>query len=227
MAESSAQPHSDHEPKYRRNFFIFLIDNILFTLAMGIMGPTTLIPDFIRRLTNSEVLIGLSSSLFEVGWTLPQLFIARYIVRFERKKWWFVGPNIPVRFVMLGFAIITVLLGKDRPEAILLAFLICYGIAALGDGIVSVPWSVLAGTSLDGRWRARMFGLTTAIAGAIMLGASPFIGIVLSSAGPAFPNNYALIFGAAGLVFVLSILPMVFLHELPGGKVAEKIPSMA
>ena len=226
MPESSVQPLTDHEPIYRRNFLFFLIDNILFNLAMSIIGPTTLIPDFIRHLTRSEILIGLSSSLFDFGWTLPQLFIARYIVRFERKKWWFVGPNIPSRFVMLGFAVITVVLGKNRPEAILLAFLICYAIAAVGDGIVSVPWAVLAGTSLDNRWRARMFGLTSAGAGVLMLGASPLIGIVLGSAGPAFPNNYALIFGAAGLVFVLSILPGLFIHELPGGKVAGKISSM-
>jgi MFS family permease len=226
MTESTSQPLSEHEPIYRRNFLLFLTDNILFNLAMTIIGPTTVIPDFIRHLTNSEILIGFSSNLFDVGWTLPQLFIARFIVRFEHKKWWFAGPNIPVRFVMLSFAFITVMLGKDRPEAILFAFLICYGIAALGDGIVGVPWAVLAGTSLDSRWRARMFGLTAASTGVIMLGASQLIGIVLSRAGPAFPNNYALIFGAAGLLFVLSILPGLFIHELPGGKVVEKIPSL-
>jgi MFS family permease len=223
---SSPQPLSDHEPIYRRNFPFFLADSILFNLAMSIIGPTTLIPDFIRHLTSSEILIGLSSSLFDVGWMLPQLVIARYIVRSERKKWWFVGPNIPVRFVILAFAIITVILGKDKPEAILLAFLLCYGIAAVGDGLVSVPWGVLAGTSLDNRWRARVFGLTVAGSGVMMLGASPLIGVVLSSAGPAFPNNYALIFAAAGLLFALSILPVLFVHELPGGKAVEKILSL-
>ncbi|MBK8029697.1 MAG: hypothetical protein IPK17_09335 [Chloroflexi bacterium] len=115
---------------------------------MNILGPSTLIPDFIRRLTSSEILIGLSSSLFDVGWTLPQLFIARYIVRFERKKWWFAGPNIPVRFVMLIFAGLIVVFGAARPEAILIAFLICYGITAIGDGIVGVPWADLSGSSL-------------------------------------------------------------------------------
>ena len=227
MAAPSTLPLDEHEPIYRRNFIIFLLDNILFTLGITIVGPTTIIPDFIRRLTSSEVLIGISSSLFDVGWTLPQLFISRIIVRSERKKWWFILPNIPVRFVILGFAVITAVLGKNRPEAILLAFLICYGIAAVGDGIVSVPWMVLAGTSLDSRWRARVFGLTSAIAGVLMLGISQLIGRALSSAGPAFPDNYALIFGASGVFFVISILPMLFVRELPGGKVAEKIPSMA
>lgn len=215
----------NRERIYRRNFFIFLTDGILFTVAMGIIGSTTVIPDFIRRLTDSEILIGLSGSLFEIGWTLPQLFVARYIVRFERKKWWFAGPNIPVRFVILIFAGIVVVLGKDQPGAILLAFLICYGIAAVGDGIVGVPWADLAGTSLDNRWRARMFGFMTAIAGLVMLGATPLIGIVLGDTGPGFPNNYALLFAAAGILFALSIIPVLFIYELPGGKAVEKVPT--
>ncbi len=218
MEESGRQPTSKHEPIYRRNFLFFLIDNILFNLAMNIIGPTTLIPDFIRHLTHSEVLIGFSSNLFEAGWTIPQLFIARLIVKFERKKWWFIAPNIPSRFLMLGFAGLTVMLGKERPQAILIAFLICYGIAALGDGIVSVPWSVLAGTSLDNRWRARMLGLTYVGAGVFMLGISPLIGIALGRPDQPFPNNYALVFAAAGLLFVLSILPMLFIMNFQVAK---------
>jgi MFS family permease len=214
------------EPVYRRNFFYFVTDGVLFMVALGIMGSTTLIPDFVRRLTDSEVLIGFSGSLFEIGWTLPQLFIARYIVQFERKKWWFVGPNIPVRFVMLLFAAAVVLLGKDRPGTILIVFFICYAIVGIGDGVVGVPWADLLGTSLDSRWRARMFGFMSAGAGLIMLGVTPLIAIVLGETGPEFPNNYALLFGASGLMFALSILPGLFIQELPGGKAVEKLPSL-
>ncbi len=68
--------------KYQQN----LVDSILFTVAMGILGATTVIPDFVRRLTDSEILIGLAGNVFTIGYTLPQLFIARYIVRHARKK---------------------------------------------------------------------------------------------------------------------------------------------
>ena len=227
MIEFDAQilPQSFRERIYRRNFFFFLSDAVLFMVAMTIIGSTTVIPDFVRHLTDSEVLIGLSGSMFDIGWTLPQLFIARYIVRFSRKKWWFVGPNIPVRFVILIFAVITVLLGKDRPGAILVAFLICYGIAAVGDGIVGVPWADLSGTSLDSRWRARMFGFMSASTGVIILGITPLIALILG--GAEFPNNYALLFGISGVLFALSIVPVLFIHELPGGKAVEKIPALS
>ena len=101
---------------FRRNFWYFLADNLLFTVALSIIGSTTVIPDFVRHLTDSEILIGLSGSVFTIGFTLPQLFVARYIIRYARKKWWFAGPNIPVRFVILIFAIVTVILGAGRPE---------------------------------------------------------------------------------------------------------------
>ncbi|MBK8026389.1 MAG: MFS transporter [Chloroflexi bacterium] len=224
--ESQALSQEQRERIYRRNFIYFLADGILFSLGMGIIGPTTLIPDFVRRLTSSEVLIGISSSIFDVGWTLPQLFVARFIVRAERKKWWFIVPNIPMRVLMLVFAGITVVLGKDRPEAILLAFILLYGAFAIGDGIVGVPWADLAGTSMDGRWRARMFGLMAAVAGLVMLVLSPLIGQVLGDAGPGFPNNYALLFAGAGIMFALSTIPVFFVHELPGGKAIDKLPSM-
>ena len=218
---------TQHERIYRRNFVLFLADNVLFIVALSIIGSTTVIPDFVRHLTSSEILIGLSGTLWSIGFTLPQIVIARFIVRHERKKWWFVGPNIPVRFVILIFAGITVLLGKDHPALVLIAFFICYGVAGFGDGLVGVPWSDLIGTSLDNRWRARMLGLTYAITGVIMLLITPLIAVVLSPAGPGFPNNYAILFGAAGVLFACTIPIGMFIHELPGGKAVEKLPTLS
>lgn len=225
-ADTPVLSQMHRERVYRRNFPYFLADSILFTLALATISATTVIPDFLRRLTDSEILIGLSGSLFTIGFTLPQLFIARYIVRAARKKWWFVGPNILVRPVMLICAILIAWLGAGRPALILLVFFICYGIAAFGDGLVGVPWADLAGTSLDNRWRARVFGLTSAVTGVLMLGLAPLIGAVLGTSGPGFPANYALLFGAAGLLFCVSILPGLFFHELPGGRAREQLPAL-
>lgn len=217
---------SDREKVYRRNFAYFLIDSVLFTLAMNIIGPTTVIPDFVRQLTNSEILIGLSGNLFTIGFTLPQLLIARYIVRYERKKWRFVGPNFVVRFAILVFAGLMAWLGGGQPGLILVAFFITYGIAAFGDGVVGVPWADLAATSLNARWRSRMFGMTRSITSLLMLAISPLIGVILGAGGPGFPNNYAILFGLSGLLFVISIVPGIFIHELPGGKAVQKLPAM-
>ena len=222
-SDTTSLTPSAREKIYRRNFVFFLTDSILFTIALGIVGSTTVIPDFVRHLTSSEILIGLASSLFGIGYLLPQLFIARYLVRYARKKWWFVGPNIPVRFALVVLAGVIIWLGKDKPELVLLAFFLCYGVAAFGDGLVGVPWADLIGTSLDNKWRARMFGYTTASVGILLLLAAPLIAVILGESGPGFPNNYAILFGASGVIFVVSILPGLFIHELPGGKPVETL----
>lgn len=228
MTDIDAPPLSlpDRERIYRRNFVFFLIDSLLFTMALRIIDSNTVIPDFVRRLTDSEILIGLSGSIAITGFTLPQLFIARYIVRSPRKKWWFVGPNIPTRLIMLSFAAITFLIGTDRPELVLVVFFVAYSLAFLGDGLVGVPWADLSGTSLTPRLRARMFGLTDAISGIVVLLIAPLVAVILSAESLPFPNNYAVLFGLAGLMFALSILPGLFFHELPGGEVPKTIPPL-
>lgn len=88
MAASHASTLSPErlEGTYRRNFVAFLADGVLFTVAMGLISSTTVLPEYVRRLTDSDILIGLTSSMFEVGWLLPQLFMARYLVQVARKS---------------------------------------------------------------------------------------------------------------------------------------------
>jgi len=217
---------SERESIYRRNFVLFLADFALFSIGFNLIGPTTVIPDFVRRLTDSEILIAFSSQMFEVGWLLPQLLIARSLVRVHNKKWWFVGPNVPVRFLMLIFGGLVFALGADHPALLLGLFMLFYGLAALGDGVVGVPWLDLAASSLDNRRRARMFGYGNALVGISILGLTPVIRFILSDDGPAYPNNYGLLFVLAGLMFLITIPLMIFIRELPGGKVQEVTPPL-
>src|SRR5947209_19349748 len=128
MTDAPLLSPSLRERIYRRNFIFFLADNVLYNLARGIVGEATVIPDFVRHLTGSEILIGLSGTLPTIGSTLPQLLVARYIVRHARRKWWYVGPNLPARSIILLFAAFTLWMGKRQPELILPAFFICYSI---------------------------------------------------------------------------------------------------
>jgi MFS family permease len=224
--ETPALSAHERERVYRWNFVLFLADFVLLSIAFNLIGSTTVIPDYVRKLTDSEVLIGLSSSMFEIGWLLPQLLVAQQLVRVERKKWWFVGPNIPVRTLMFTYGILIAFLGPDNPGLLLGLFIVFYSLTALGDGLVGVPWLDLAGSSLDSKWRARMFGLGNASVGVLVLGLAPLIRWVLGDDGPDFPNNYALLFVCAGVMFFITVPFMIFIRELPGGKARETSPSL-
>lgn len=224
--QSPALTPGERERVYRRNFPLFLADFVLFSIAFNLIGATTVIPDFVRKLTDAEIVIALSSQMFEVGWLLPQLLVARTLLGVDRKKWWFIGPNIPVRTLILILAGLIVVFGPDRRQEILIAFLALYGLAALGDGLVGVPWIDLAGSSLDDRRRARLFGLGNALVGVMVLGVAPVIRVILGDSGPDFPNNYALLFFLAGLVFLITVPVMVFVQELPGGEAQDRVPPL-
>lgn len=211
---------------YRRNFLVFLWDFVLFGVAISLIGASTVIPDFVRKLTDRDVVIALSSQMFEVGWLLPQLLVARYLMGVANKKWWFIAPNVPVRTFILIFGVLVVVLGPGRPTAILLAFLVLYGLAGIGDGLVGLPWVDLMGSSLDDKRRARLFGLGNALIGVLMLGLAPLVGVILGDSGPKFPNNYALLFGVAGLLFFITLPIMLLIRELPGGKPSDTIPTL-
>jgi MFS family permease len=214
------------ERVYRRNFLFFLVDFVLFGVAFSFIDAATVIPDFVRNLTDSEILIAFSSQMYEVGWLLPQLLVARHLVRVESKKWWFVGPSIPVRALMLILAWSIVLLGPNRRGMILALFIVFYGLSALGDGLVSVPWMDLTGSSLDDKRRARLFGWGNAIMGVVVLGVAPLIQVVLGSSGLGFPNDYALLFALSGTFFFVGSPLCMFVRELPGGKAQESVPSL-
>jgi hypothetical protein len=88
MADGTLQPvaeielaDSERDRIYRRNFIFFLADFVLFSVAFNLIGSTTVIPDFVRKLTGSEILIALSSQMFEILWLMPQLLVARRLVR--------------------------------------------------------------------------------------------------------------------------------------------------
>ena len=216
----------ERERVYRRNFLLFLSDYLVFSLALNLLGPTTVVPDFVRKLTDSEVVIALSSQIFEILWLMPQLLVARSLMRVRNKKWWFAGPNIPVRTVIVILAGVVVLIGPDHHTQLLIAFLVFYGLLALGDGLVGVPWVDLISSSLDTRRRVRLFGLGNALVGIGVLGLAPIIRYVLGDSGPDFPNNYALLFLLAGLGFVVTIPPCLLIHELPGGQPRDTTPPL-
>ncbi|MBN1565700.1 MAG: hypothetical protein JXA10_17785, partial [Anaerolineae bacterium] len=240
MSEPTIAPVVDRNPHlssaerasiYRRNFFCFLGDLLLFSIAIQFIDASTVVPDFVRKLTDSEILIAMSSQVFSIGYLMPQLLVARSLTRVAHKKWWFVGPNIPIRFLVLVFAGVIVLLENQHHTWILIAFFVVYGIAALGDGLVGVPWIDLIGSSLDDKRRARLFGWGNALVGVMMLFLAPVAGYILGEPinilgwhidlpdlNLSFPHNYALLFAVSGVIFALTIPAGLFIRELPGGK---------
>lgn len=67
-----------------------------------------------------------------------------------------------------------------------------------------VWWDVLAKAIPSSR-RGRVLGFSTALDGAISIGAGLLIAYLLGDSGPGFPTAYTILFAAAGGCFVLAL----------------------
>ncbi len=176
-------------------------DYALFGFAMGILNPGVMPPDFVAQLGGGPILVGLAGLVFKVTWLIPQLAFAPWVNRAPRKKRYIVIPGIPGRasIILAGLAMIAV--GPDRPGMLIAILLTTLAVFSFCDGLSSVGWIDVIGSSLRNEQRSWMIGTSQVIVGVVVsLAISPLVRFMLGPSGPAFPNNYAL------LLIIVSVL---------------------
>src|SRR5262249_13842536 len=89
----------------RRNFILFFLDMLGFSIAFNLIGANTVVPDFVSRLTPSQEIVGLSGSLFNFAFLMPQLFLAQIVNRGTRRKPYMARTVIPSRLAMAAVAL--------------------------------------------------------------------------------------------------------------------------
>ncbi len=198
----------------RRSMVGFIADYVLFAIALAILNPGVLPPDFVTRLGGGPVLAGLAGLIFRASWLTPQMFFAAWINRASRKKRYIILPAIPGRTFLLVAAGLMVAAGPERPE--LLILLLLGGLATLGfcDGMSAVAWMDVLGSSLSIPQRSWMISLSQAAGGILItLTVTPLVRHVLGPTGPNFPANYALLLAIASLLLLLGITAYALVTE--------------
>ena len=93
--------------KYGRTFLLGVTNGVLFNLAEALIGGTTVLPMFISELTASKVLIGLSGTMGNAGWLMPQLVVANLIQHLKQKKPVYIWAGIIRIICIWAIALIT------------------------------------------------------------------------------------------------------------------------
>src|SRR5688500_437398 len=127
-----------------RNGLYLGINLALFMAALGLLGPTTIVPLFVSKITSDPFAIGLVAAAFQLGW-LPQIFIAGYVERSHRKLPLLIRYTVLERIPSLGLTLCAfAAVGMDNgellvPVALLLgAVYLCRFAQSLASGL-SVP----------------------------------------------------------------------------------------
>jgi MFS family permease len=197
----------------RRNLFLLFCDYLLFGTSFALIGPSNVIPDFVSKLTTSKEIIGFSGSLFHFSWLLPQLLLAQLVNRATRRKRIMAFTAIPVRCSLLLTALFIGTQGADNPNGILITFMAGYSFFAMTDGMLSLIWADILGSSVPPHYRGILFGAGQLAVAVSSLGVRALVGWLLGPTGPAFPHNYALMFGIAALGFIIGGIALTLIIE--------------
>ena len=209
----------------RRSFWFLVANGASMHAGMTFVSSDLVLPAFVQTLTTSSVMVGLAGALMRIGWAWPQVFISRIVEPMPRKMKFFAyaGTCRTLSWILIG--LFTVVMGSDRPVALLTFFMVFYAVATSFMGITSVPWMDIIGKAVPPNERARMFAVRRLAGGGTSMAAGVAIGYILSeSSGLTFPNNYGLLFMLSGLATGISVAVFAMIREPVLTGVRKKLP---
>ncbi len=176
----------------RYNFIVNVFDGSFFGLAMGFASFVTILPLFVSTLTDSVVLIGLIPAIRNVGWQLPQLFMAYPVARLRRYKPMVVLMTIQERVPFLGLAAVAWFLPVLKPGA---ALWLTFGLLiwqGLGGGLAANAWQSMISKIIPPPHRGSFFGIQAAAANLLASASAVIAGILLEQLDA--PFNFTVCF---------------------------------
>lgn len=197
--------------KYGRTFLLGVVNGVLFNLAEALVGGTTVLPTFISTLTESKVLIGLSGTMGNAGWLMPQLVVANLIQHVERKKPVYVWAGIVRIICIWGIALMVAFLAGTRAGLFLVLFFVFYSIYTLAAGVAGIPFMDIVGKAVPSTRRGTFFGARLFFGGIASALAGLFVRDVLATRS--FPANYTVLFLTASAVITVAIISFCLASE--------------
>lgn len=213
---------------FRRDFFynpknawIHLSDASSFFIGTSMCSFLVIVPAFVKRYSDSAILLALIPIIWEVGMSLPQLFS----IFFASKRGW---SHVKMyclfetihrfTFILVGLAI---LIFQSRPEILLLVFYSAFILSNFAWGFSIPHWAGTVSQTIPDSIRSDFMGKRDAIARGIGIFASLFAPVILLWAD--FPVSYALLFLVGGIIFTAGSVPLMFLDTVEGQVHEKKI----
>ncbi len=210
----------------RHNFVVNVMDGAFFGIALGIASFYSVVPLFVATLTNSNVLIGLSSQLHWIGWQFPQLLTANRVAGLTRYKPMALLMTIHERLPFFGLAIVALLVPIIPRELALILTLLLLTWQGLGGGLTATAWQSMINKIMPGSLRGTFYGMQSAAANLMAAGSAVAAGVLLKAVES--PFNFALCFFLASLAMLASggFLAWTREEEHPPGDI-EPSPHLA
>jgi hypothetical protein len=189
------------DPKSR--FWRISAAGIFFQGGAAAVDSSTIIAALVHGLTGSAFAVGAAAAILRYGWLSPQLFVAYFAQRRQRRMPFYVVGAFGRAACLAGVAGLLAIAG-GLPDA--LAVILFFGLwitYSFVSGVVAVPYNDIVARSIPSTRRSRMLAVRFFGGGLLALGVAAVAHQVLSAL--AFPSNYAaIVFLGAVLLFASS-----------------------
>ncbi|MCK8827405.1 MFS transporter [Natroniella acetigena] len=207
------------EKDYKFNFWLSIGEGAFYTLGIGLVAINTILPLFVRQLTESKFLVSLITGIYMFGIHFPQLFSAKWIKGAEVKKKYVLGLGILQRLPWLFLAVLTYLLFPDTQNLLLILFFILWGFHNISSGLVGPPWFDMLFKVIPQERRGRFFGYRTFVSSILEVLGAFGAGYIIKFFE--FRMGFVLLFALAFISKMISYLFLVFVRE-PAYNVSKK-----
>ncbi len=213
MPDNTAPHHNDAAEHTRWNFAVITAESSAFMIGLAWVDPATVLPLFIYRLTHSTVFVGITPVFQRLAYMLPQLLVASLIGHRPQRapvlRWGVLIGRLP----FLAFVIFLWLRGIQNATLVVWFMIAGYFFAAMGNGVVAVPWQDIIAKSIPTRLRGRFFAAQQVVYAFAVMGVGFVVKWILSPGGPGFPRDYTILFTLLVAGLSLSIVGCWLVRE--------------
>jgi MFS family permease len=195
----------------KRNFFLGVLNGILYNLAFAFTSASTVLPLFMSKLTASRILIGLASTLESVGWFLPQILMAVATLHYPNQMPFYRKTAILRGGSFCLFTLCIFLFGEKDPLFLLLSFFIFFTIYSMGGGLAGVAFTHIVGKTIPQHKRGSFFGMRIFFGGILAVLGGIIVRKLLNQYQ--FPLNFGVIFLLAGFFIIIALLSFSLIKE--------------
>lgn len=195
-----------HQP---RNFFAYLFANVLTKIADELSSARLVLPWLMGALGAPATFVGFLVPIREAGVLLPQLAVAAYIRRLEKRKIvWLAGALLSGLMLFLLVLVTNSMRGVAAGWSVLAAVTIY----SLARGLCSVAAKDVLGKTVSKTRRGTLMGYATGIAGVATLAVGLYVGTENFAELPVFVAFLA----GAGLLWIIASILFAQIVEAPG-----------
>ncbi len=196
---------------FRRNFALTALNGIFFNSASAFLSETTVLPMFISNLTSSRILVGLAGSLERASWPLPQVIVAPFAERSERKKPLYIQTAVIRFFSLLALSLMVFAFGAFSNSLFLSLFFLVFAIYSLSGGVAGPAFMDIVAKSIPANRRGSLWAVRISFGSGLAALGGFLVRHILRTAP--FPANYAAIFLISTGLVTVGLLLFSFVVE--------------